>query len=127
MPAGHHTALSWSSISDRSSRMIVPSGSVPNPVPADGQVQFGVEAYDADNRRINDLTYDWYVRPQDGNAEVTQNRDGTSATFRNRIERPDGMHVATGGEATLVVRASLGGVEKSAEIDLNLTAMGTPW
>ncbi len=107
--------------------VITPTGGVPDPIPPNTDVEFTVEAYDADNRPINDLTYNWYVEPRDGNGEVTQSREGLLATFGNRIERPDGLHVATGGRCTLVVRASLAGVEQEAEFDLNLTAAATPW
>lgn len=106
---------------------ITPTGSVPDPVPADTDIDFTVEAFDADNRPINDLTYTWYVRPVTGNGSIAQSRSGETATFGNRVQLPDGMHTATGGRVTVVVRAKLRGVERTAEYDLNLTAAVSPW
>ncbi|MFN8610025.1 MAG: hypothetical protein U0931_20960 [Vulcanimicrobiota bacterium] len=98
----------------------VSEGPHDDPLAFQGGVDFSVEARDALDRPIPDLSYRWYVVPLNGNGTITQSGDGRQARFINRIRTPAGGFVATGGTVGIEVSARYQGVERRARVNLRL-------
>jgi Tfp pilus assembly protein PilV len=84
---------------------------IPPLVAHDQDVPFSVVAYDQFDQPIEDLYFQWYIQPGDGNATTFQSVDGRSATMRNVINIPAQPPAYSGGQVVVVARAVFRGQE----------------
>lgn len=90
---------------------LTPEVAPPPMLPRDASLTWRAEAYDADNRPLRDVTFQWYVRPGTGNGNLQQTRDGRTCVFTNRLDREVGPPIYTGGQVVLEARARYFGRE----------------
>jgi prepilin-type N-terminal cleavage/methylation domain-containing protein len=92
---------------------VAPSSPIPNPLPMNSSVSFTAAARDSGGNIMNDIFFKWYVEPIDGNGTMTaEARDGSTATFTNKVLLPDGTWGHTGGTCKVKARAVYRGIEK---------------
>ncbi len=98
----------------RNNNPIVVTPTAP-PIPAlvtrDQDVPFRVVAYDQFDQPIEDLFFQWYIQPGNGNATTFQSTDGQTATMRNVVNIPAQPPAYSGGQVVVVARAVFRGQE----------------
>ncbi len=84
---------------------------IPPLVAHDQDVPFRVVDYDQFDQPIEDLFFQWYIQPGDGNATTFQSTDGKTAFMRNVINIPAQPPAYSGGQVVVVARAVFRGQE----------------
>ena len=94
-----------------------------NPIPALNSAEFQARTVDRDRQFIPDLTYQWYIQPQTGNAAIqASRRDTTQARVTNRVRGLDGSFGPAPGTCLVEARAFYRGRElsgRSASLSLD--------
>lgn len=85
---------------------------LPSALARDEMVELEVRLKDSDGRDIEDIFFQWSVRPVDGVATLAEvSRDGRRATVQNRARRRDGTAIWTGGRCRVGAGTVYGGEE----------------
>lgn len=84
---------------------------IPALVPRNDTVPFSARAFDQNDRPIDDLFFQWYIKPGDANASTSQTPDGRSGSLTNVINIPSQPPLYSGGQVVVVCRAVYRGQE----------------